>query len=98
MSAEWGPIDRLIGQAEALAGAWGARARASTSPGFPEAGAEGCSWRSRRNAPKARWIASWISCVPSKHALRLHRPWPESWKMRALRPGLGYAFSEMDEK
>lgn len=33
MSADWGPLDRLAAQAEALAGAWGARARASTTIG-----------------------------------------------------------------
>ncbi|MDO8485863.1 MAG: lysine 5,6-aminomutase subunit alpha [Candidatus Limnocylindrales bacterium] len=33
MSDRWGPLDRLVGQAEALAGAWGARARASTTIG-----------------------------------------------------------------
>ena len=33
MTGDWGPVDRLVGQAEALAGAWGARARASTSVG-----------------------------------------------------------------
>ena len=33
MTPDWGPLDRLVGQAEALAGAWGARARASTTTG-----------------------------------------------------------------
>ena len=33
MTAAWGPLDRLVGRAEALAGAWGARARASTTTG-----------------------------------------------------------------
>ena len=33
MSERWGPLDRLVAQAEALAGAWGARARASTTIG-----------------------------------------------------------------
>ena len=33
MSAEWGQLDRLVERAEALAGAWGARARASTTNG-----------------------------------------------------------------
>ena len=33
MSADWGPLDRLVAQADALAGAWGARARASTTIG-----------------------------------------------------------------
>ena len=33
MSAEWGPLDRLVQRAESLAGAWGARARASTTTG-----------------------------------------------------------------
>lgn len=33
MSDAWGPLDRLVARAEALAGAWGARARASTTIG-----------------------------------------------------------------
>ncbi len=33
MNADWGPLDRLVTQAAALAGAWGARARASTTIG-----------------------------------------------------------------
>ncbi len=33
MSADWGPLDRLVAQADALAGAWGAKARASTTIG-----------------------------------------------------------------
>ena len=33
MTADWGPLDRLVARAEALAGAWGARARASTTIG-----------------------------------------------------------------
>ncbi|MEO8436864.1 MAG: lysine 5,6-aminomutase subunit alpha [Chloroflexota bacterium] len=33
MTSDWGSLDRLVGQAEALAGAWGARARASTTIG-----------------------------------------------------------------
>jgi hypothetical protein len=33
MSDLWGPLDRLVGRAEALTGAWGARARASTTIG-----------------------------------------------------------------
>jgi hypothetical protein len=33
VSDAWGPLDRLTAQAEALAGAWGARARASTTIG-----------------------------------------------------------------
>ena len=33
MTDVWGTIDRLVGQADALAGAWGARARASTTIG-----------------------------------------------------------------
>ena len=37
MSAEWGPFDRLVERAEALAGAWGARARASTTNGHERA-------------------------------------------------------------
>jgi hypothetical protein len=33
VSDNWGPIDRLVEQAEAIAGAWGARARRSTTIG-----------------------------------------------------------------
>ena len=33
MTGEWGPLDRVVARAEALAGAWGARARASTTVG-----------------------------------------------------------------
>lgn len=33
MTADWGPTDRLVARADALAGAWGARARASTTIG-----------------------------------------------------------------
>jgi hypothetical protein len=33
MTADWGPLDRLVARADALAGAWGARARASTTIG-----------------------------------------------------------------
>lgn len=33
MSGSWGPLDRLVSQAEALAGAWGGRAQASTTTG-----------------------------------------------------------------
>ena len=33
MSDPWGPFDRLVGAAESLAGAWGARARACTTVG-----------------------------------------------------------------
>jgi hypothetical protein len=33
MSEPWGALDRLVAQAEALAGAWGARARSSTTIG-----------------------------------------------------------------
>jgi hypothetical protein len=33
VTGDWGPVDKLVGRAEALAGAWGARARASTSVG-----------------------------------------------------------------
>jgi hypothetical protein len=32
MSSDW-PLDRLVARADALAGAWGARARASTTVG-----------------------------------------------------------------
>ncbi len=33
MTNDWGPLDRLVARADALAGAWGARARASTTIG-----------------------------------------------------------------
>jgi len=33
MTAEWGSLDRLVARADALAGSWGARARASTTIG-----------------------------------------------------------------
>jgi D-Lysine 5,6-aminomutase TIM-barrel domain of alpha subunit len=33
MTDDWGPLDRLLARANALAGAWGARARASTTIG-----------------------------------------------------------------
>jgi beta-lysine 5,6-aminomutase alpha subunit len=33
MTADWGPLDRLVSRAEALAGAWGGRARTSTTIG-----------------------------------------------------------------
>jgi hypothetical protein len=33
MAADWGPLDRLVTRADALAGAWAARARASTTIG-----------------------------------------------------------------
>jgi hypothetical protein len=33
MTDPWGPLDRLVAKAEAIAGAWGARARASTTIG-----------------------------------------------------------------
>ena len=33
MREDWGPLDRLLAEAEALAGAWGARARGSTTIG-----------------------------------------------------------------
>lgn len=33
MTADWGPLDRLVARADALAGSWGARARGSTTIG-----------------------------------------------------------------
>jgi hypothetical protein len=64
MSADWGPLDRLAAQAEALAGAWGARARASTTIGQERAilrlfGVSGldASGRPLAGSTVDRWLA-----------------------------------------
>ena len=64
MTAEWGTLDRLQAQAEALAGAWGARARASTTVGQERAllrlfGVSGLdvSGRPLAGATIDRWLA-----------------------------------------
>lgn len=64
MSGQWGPLDRLVGQAEALAGAWGARARASTTIGQERAilrlfGVSGldAAGRPLAGATVDRWLA-----------------------------------------
>jgi hypothetical protein len=64
MSADWGPLDRLVAQVEALAGAWGARARASTTIGqerailrlFGVSGLDGAG-RPLAGATVDRWLA-----------------------------------------
>lgn len=65
MTADWGPIDRLVARADALAGAWGARARASTTIGQERAilrlfGVTGLdrSGRPLAGAAVDRWLAS----------------------------------------
>jgi hypothetical protein len=65
MTADWGPLDRLIAKADALAGAWGARARASTTIGqerailrlFGVTGLDGAG-RPLAGATIDRWLAS----------------------------------------
>jgi hypothetical protein len=64
MSTDWGPIDRLVARADALAGAWGARARASTTVGQERAilrlfGVTGLDAAGRPLAGAAvdRWLA-----------------------------------------
>ena len=64
MTADWGPLDTLIARAEALAGAWGARARASTTIGQERAilrlfGVSGldASGRPLAGATIDRWLA-----------------------------------------
>jgi hypothetical protein len=65
MTADWGPLDRLVARAEALAGAWGARARASTTIGqerailrlFGVTGLDGAG-RPLAGATIDRWLAS----------------------------------------
>lgn len=64
MSETWGPLDRLVAEAEALAGAWGARARASTTIGqerailrlFGVSGLDG-SGRPLAGTTVDRWLA-----------------------------------------
>ena len=65
MTAEWGPLDRMVARAEALAGAWGARARASTTVGQERAilrlfGVTGldATGRPLAGATIDRWLAS----------------------------------------
>ncbi len=65
MTSDWGPIDRLVARADALAGAWGARARASTTIGQERAivrlfGVTGLDAAGRPLAGAAvdRWLAS----------------------------------------
>ncbi len=65
MTADWGPLDRLVARAEALAGAWGARARASTTIGQERAilrlfGVTGldAAGRPLAGATIDRWLAS----------------------------------------
>ena len=64
MTNDWGPIDRLVARADALAGAWGARARASTTIGQERAilrlfGVTGLDAAGRPLAGAAvdRWLA-----------------------------------------
>jgi hypothetical protein len=70
MTADWGPLDRLVARAEGLAGAWGARARASTTIGQERAvlrlfGVTGldAAGRPLAGATIDRWLAS------DRHAL-----------------------------
>jgi len=65
MTGDWGPLDRLVARAEALAGAWGARARASTTIGQERAtlrlfGVTGldAAGRPLAGATIDRWLAS----------------------------------------
>jgi len=65
MTADWGPLDQLVARAEALAGAWGARARASTTIGQERAilrlfGVSGldAAGRPLAGATIDRWLAS----------------------------------------
>src|SRR3954471_22974217 len=65
MTADWGPLDRLVARAETLAGAWGARARASTTLGQERAilrlfGVTGLdrSGRPLAGAAVDRWLTS----------------------------------------
>jgi hypothetical protein len=64
MTADWGPLDRLVTRADALAGAWGARARASTTVGQERAilrlfGVSGLDPKGRplAGATVDRWLA-----------------------------------------
>jgi hypothetical protein len=70
MSDPWGSLDRLVGSAEALAGAWGARARSSTTLGQERAilrlfGVQGLDAAGRPLAGTA--VNRWLSGEP--HAL-----------------------------
>jgi len=63
-SGAWGPLDRLVARAESLAGAWGARARASTSIGQERAilrlfgvGGLDTSGRPLAGATVDRWLS-----------------------------------------
>jgi len=65
MPADWGSLDRLVARADALAGAWGARARASTTIGQERAilrlfGVHGLDAAGRPLAGAAieRWLAT----------------------------------------
>jgi hypothetical protein len=65
MTAEWGQVDALVGKAEALAGAWGARARGSTTAGQERAilrffGVTGVDMKGRPLAGTVvdRWLAA----------------------------------------
>jgi beta-lysine 5,6-aminomutase alpha subunit len=65
MTTAWSQLDGLVGQAEALAGAWGARARSSTTPGQERAvlrlfGVDGldAAGRPLGGATVDRWLAS----------------------------------------
>jgi D-Lysine 5,6-aminomutase TIM-barrel domain of alpha subunit len=65
MSADWGSLDGLVARAEALAGAWGARARASTTIGQERAilrlfGVQGLDGAGRplAGATIDRWLAA----------------------------------------
>jgi hypothetical protein len=76
MTADWGPIDRLVARADALAGAWGARARASTTVGQERAvlrlfGVTGLDSIGRPLAGAAvdRWLAGDPSALGSGIAL-----------------------------
>lgn len=70
MTADWGALDGLVARAEALAGAWGARARASTTIGqerailrlFGVSGLDGTG-RPLAGATVDRWLA------PDPHVL-----------------------------
>jgi len=64
MTADWGPVDRLVARAEALAGAWGARAKSTTTIGQERAnlrlfGVSGldASGRPLAGATVDRWLA-----------------------------------------
>jgi hypothetical protein len=72
MTEGWGSLDRLVARAETLAGAWGARARASTSVGQERAllrlyGVHGLDRSGRPLAGTAvdRWCASAPEALPA---------------------------------